>query len=83
MQLAYYSDSVFESVLMLAERERAIAGTKLRKFCDEMARTLGIMKGIIEDDQHRKNGEKPPRTGRDLRIKNAEIAAHSAFRRRL
>jgi hypothetical protein len=59
LQLAYYSDSVFESVLMLAERDNAIAGTKLRRVFEEMAKTLGTMKGIVDDDElPLRNGKK-------------------------
>lgn len=61
LQLAYYSDSVFESILMLAERDSAVAGTKLRRICDEMAKTLGTFKGFIEDEGSPQNGKRPSR----------------------
>lgn len=48
--LAYYSDSVFDAILMLTERDRAISGTKLRKVCDELARTLSNFQDLMQGD---------------------------------
>ena len=45
--LACHSDSVFEAVLMLAERDHAIAAIKLRKACGEMARALRSFNGLL------------------------------------
>jgi hypothetical protein len=48
--LAYYSDGVFEAMLLLTERDQAIAGAKLRRICDEMAKTLRSFKDLMEDE---------------------------------
>lgn len=49
--LACHSESVFEAILLLAERDRVVADTKIRKLCDEMTRTVGTLKGILDADQ--------------------------------
>jgi hypothetical protein len=62
--LACHSESVFETILMLAERDRIVADTKIRKICDEMTRTVGALKGILDS-------ERKPRSARnrDSRIR--------------
>lgn len=49
--LAYYSDGVFEAILALTERDRNIAKPKLQTICDEMARSLRILRDLMEDER--------------------------------
>lgn len=49
LMLAYHSDSVFEAVLALSEREQAISGAKLRRICDEMAASLQSVRTLMRD----------------------------------
>lgn len=60
--LACHSDSVFEAILMLAEREHVVPDTKIRRICDEMTKTVGALKGILDT-------ERKPRSPRNRHVR--------------
>ena len=47
--LACHSDDIFEAILALTERDRAISGVKLRKICDEKTKSLHSFKNLMDD----------------------------------
>jgi hypothetical protein len=50
--LACHSESVLETILTLADRDRVVADSNIHKICDEMATAIRSVKNFLKREKH-------------------------------